>query len=176
VSGGRIPSPGPSFVRDDPLRLRWGGPSPGDGVGGQEPGPELILRLGMSVPSVMPDGWWLTQLWAEDERGVVEARDAAPPAGPPPGVPLQVMGPVLAGSLAGLLAHEGGRALIRLRMPAPPDDARPWQRPLLLWVAVRWDPVRASTMRRNELARELLRAFRRAVIALASAAPSAGSS
>lgn len=150
----RLPSPGPSYVRSEPLRLRAR-----EGV----PPPEI--RLGMSVPSVMDDGWWLAHLWAEDEDGLIEARAIAPPAGPPPGAPLEVLGPALAGALSGLLAQAGGRALIRLRMPPAQDESRPWDRPLLLWVAVAWDPVREAVMRPNELARELVRAFRAALVA-----------
>jgi hypothetical protein len=111
----------------------------------------------------MDDGWWLTNLWATDGMGIVAATAVAPPAGPPPDPPLQVIGPVLAGALSGLLAQEEGRQLIRLRLPPAADDTRPWDRPLMLWVAVKWDPVRATVMRPNELARELLRAFARAV-------------
>ncbi len=148
----RLPAPGPSFVREERLRLR---PNAG--------GEECVVQLGMSAPSVMDDGWWLSTLWAADDEGVIEALAVAPAAGPPPGPPLQAMGPILAGALAGLLAQADGRQLIRLRMPPPPDDSRPWARPLLMWVAVSWDPVRATTMRPNELARELLRAFGRAV-------------
>jgi hypothetical protein len=48
-------------------------------------------------------------------------------------------------------------------MPPAADEGRPWERPLVLMTAVRWDPVRAATLRPNELARELLRAFARAV-------------
>jgi hypothetical protein len=117
----------------------------------------------MLKPSVMEDGWWLTTLWAEDDEGVIEARVVAPLAGPPPMAPLQVIGPILSGGLMGLLDQEDGRQLIRLRMPAPEDEADPWRRPLLLLVAVRWDPIRASTMSGNALAGELMRAFRHAV-------------
>jgi hypothetical protein len=125
----------------------------------------------MTAPSVMDDGWWLTHLWAEDDEGVLDTRTIAPIAGPPPGPPLQAMGPALAGALAGLLDQEGGRQLIRLRMPPAPDESRPWDgRPLVLITAVRWDPVRAATLRPTELARELLRAFVRAVEAVGSAA------
>ncbi len=81
------------------------------------------------------------------------------------------MGPALAGALAGLLDQEDGRQLIRLRMPPAEDASRPWDRPLLLMTAVRWDPVRSATMRPNELARELLRAFARAVEARRRARP-----
>jgi hypothetical protein len=124
--------------------------------------------LGMSAPSVMEDGWWLATLWASDAHGVVEASRIAPRGGPPPGTPLAVLGPSLSGALSGLLAQAEGRQLIRLRMPPAPDDQRPWNRPLLLWVAVNWDPVRAATLRPNQLARELLRAFARAVEAAGS--------
>jgi hypothetical protein len=48
-------------------------------------------------------------------------------------------------------------------MPSPADEARPWERPLLCMLAVKWDPVRAAVMRENELARELLRGFAAAV-------------
>lgn len=119
--------------------------------------------VGLTAPSIMDDGWWLTHLWAQDAQGVVSARDAAPASGPPVGPPLLSIGPILAGALAGFIDQEDGRQLIRLRMPPATDDARPWDRPLLLMTAIRWDPVRGATMRPNELARELLRAFGRAV-------------
>ncbi len=127
------------------------------------PGDAPPVTVGMSAPSIMDDGWWLTHLWAMDADGLVEAIDVAPVAGAPPGPPLLTMGPSLAGALAGLLDQEDGRQLIRLRMPPAADEARPWVRPLLVMTAVRWDPVRSATMRPNELARELLRAFARAV-------------
>jgi hypothetical protein len=151
-SPARTPSPGPSFARAEPMRLR--GP-----VG--EPGPRV--RLGMLRPSVLDDGWWLTTLWVEDEEGVVEARVIAPAAGPPPVAPLQVIGPTLSNALMGLLDQEDGRQLIRLRMPAADDEALPWRRPLLILTAVRWDPVRAGVMTTNQLAAELMRAFRNAI-------------
>ncbi|MEO6350023.1 MAG: hypothetical protein ABIP53_05165 [Candidatus Limnocylindrales bacterium] len=121
----------------------------------------------MTSPSVMDDGWWLTHLWVADTDGVVEALAVAPAAGPPPGTPILAIGPRLAGALAGLIDQEDGRQLIRLRMPPPTDEARPWERPLLCMLAVRWDPVRASVMEKNELARELLRGFAAAVEAVA---------
>jgi hypothetical protein len=148
----RLPSPGPSFARAEPLRLR--------GAAGAV-GPRVTL--GMMKPSIMEDGWWLTTLWAEDDEGVIEARSVAPPAGPPPGAPLQVIGPTLSGALMGLLDQEVGRQLIRLRMPSAEDEEEPWRRPLLILVAVRWDPVRASTMTENALAGQLMRAFRQAI-------------
>jgi hypothetical protein len=117
----------------------------------------------MLRPSIMDDGWWLTTLWVEDEEGVVEARAVAPLAGPPPVAPLQVIGQTLSNALMGLLDQEDGRQLIRLRMPPADDDAQPWRRPLLILVAVRWDPVRASSMTTNQLSGELMRAFRNAI-------------
>jgi hypothetical protein len=148
----RVPTPGPSFVREEEVLLR--GPA---GEAGRK------LRAGMTQPSVMDDGWWLCHLWLTDEGGVVEALDVAPLAGPPPGTPVQAIGPRLAGALAGLIAQEDDRQLIRLRMPAATDESRPWERPLLCMLAIKWDPVRASVMRPNELARELLRGFAAAV-------------
>lgn len=155
----RMPVPGPSFIREVEVRLR--------GAAGAA---DRSLEIGMSPPSVMDDGWWLSTLWAADADGVVEAAAVAPLAGPPAGPPLQVIGPSLAGALAGLLGQADGRQLIRLRMPPAENEARPWERPLILWAAVSWDPIRASTMRPNELARELLRAFARAVEAARSPA------
>ncbi len=151
MSEQRLASPGPSYIREEPVRLA-----------GRVPDASEVV-IGLTAPSVLDDGWWLTHLWAEDAQGVVSARDAAPGAGPPGGPPLSSMGPLLAGALAGLLDQEDGRQLIRLRMAPAADEARPWDRPLLLMTAVRWDPVRSATMRPNELARELLRAFGRAV-------------
>jgi hypothetical protein len=144
----RLPAPGPSYVREESVGL------------GQPAGvPRRRLRAGMAKPSVMDDGWWLTHLWVVDDAGVVEAFDVAPTAGPPPGSPLDALGPRLAGALSGLIAEEDGRQMLRLRMAPADDEDRPWQRPLLCMVAVKWDPVRASVMRDSELARELLRGF-----------------
>src|SRR5687767_15903790 len=114
----------------------------------------------------MEDGWWLTHLWVAGEQGVIDATDIAPAAGPPPGTPLNALGPRVAGSLSGLIAEEDGRQLIRLRMPPAPDESRPWERPLLCMLAVRWDPVRATVLSREELAKELLRGFAAAVEAV----------
>jgi hypothetical protein len=151
MSDQRLASPGPSYIREEPVRLA-----------GRSGTAEQVV-IGLTAPSVLDDGWWLTHLWARDDRGVVSARDAAPIAGPPSGPPLLSLGPLLAGALAGLIDQEDGRQLIRLRMPPAEDEARSWDRPLLLVTAIRWDPVRSATMRPNELARELLRAFGRAV-------------
>ena len=152
MSSARIPSPGPSFARAEPLRLRGT-----DGGLGQR------VELKMSKPSIMDDGWWLTNLWVEDEDGIVPAIAVVPLGGAPPGQTLQVIGPIFAGALMGLLAQSDDRQLIRLRMPPAEDASHPWERPLMLWVAVSWDPIRSSTMTTNELAGELIRAFRQAV-------------
>jgi len=61
----------------------------------------------------------------------------------------------------------GGRQAVKVRLPIPGDDeARPWDRPLVLQLAVRWDPVRAASARQTELAEAALVAFARAVGAL----------
>lgn len=149
---GRMPSPGPSFARVEPIRLK----GPGGSLGPR-------IRLGMTKPTVMVDDWWVFTLWAEDDEGVLECRTVAPAAGPPPTAPLQVFGPTLANSLMGLLDQEDGRQLIRMRMAEAEDEADPWARPLMILTAVRWDPVRRSTMRDNELVAEMTRAFRRSI-------------
>ncbi|HLB45315.1 MAG TPA: hypothetical protein VJK49_07970 [Candidatus Limnocylindrales bacterium] len=151
----RLPVPGPSFVREETVTLC-----------GPMGAPGRRLRAGMALPSVMDDGLWLTHLWIADEAGVVDTLDVAPAAGPPPGTPLEALGPRIAGALSGLVAEAGGRQQVRLRMPPVEDEARPWQRPLVCMTAIRWDPVRAAMMSRNELARELLRGFAAAVEAL----------
>ena len=146
----RLPTPGPSFVKDEP-------------IGGTGSG----RNAGMTSPSVTDDGWWLAHLWVADEDGIVDALDVAPAAEPPPGSPITAIGPRLAGALSGLIAEEDGRQLIRIRMPQPADEARPWERPMLVMLAIRWDPVRQSVMTRNQLAHELIVGFASAVEALA---------
>lgn len=153
---GRIPVPGPSFVKDEPIHSRERASEDG--------GP---LRAGMTSPSTTDDGWWLAHLYVADDGGVVSALDLAPAAGPPPGTPIAALGPRLAGSLSGLIAEEDARQLIRLRMPPPVDESRPWERPMLVMLAIRWDPVRASVMSRNQLAHELIVGFAAAAEALA---------
>jgi len=151
-----VAPPGPSFIKEESISLR--------GAVGEQ---GRKLTAGMSAPSVMDDGWWLTHVWVTGETGgVVEAIEVAPAAGPPPGAPLTAIGPRVAGALSGLIAEEDGRQLIRLRMPPPADESRPWERPLLCMVAIRWDPVRASVLQKNQLARELLRGFAAAVEAV----------
>jgi hypothetical protein len=135
-------------VREEPVLLR-----------GRAGDADRRLQAGMTRPSVMEDGWWLAHVWLADGDGVVPASEVAPLAGPPPGAPLDVLGPRISGALQGLIAEEGGRQMLRLRMPEAEDETRPWERPLVLMLAVRFDPVRAVVMREGELAREVLRGF-----------------
>jgi hypothetical protein len=119
----------------------------------------------MTPPSDLADGWWGCFVWAADEHGVIPASEAAPLAGPPPGPPLARIGPSFAGALSGMLAEEDGRQCLRLALPGGSDPARPWQQPLIVRVALKWDAVRAATLTANELSREALVAFGRAVVA-----------
>jgi hypothetical protein len=125
------------------------------------------LRAGLTPPSVTDDGWWLTHIWLADDAGVVDATELAPAAGPRPGAPLDYLGPNMAGALAGLIAQEQDRQMLRLRMPPASDESRPWQRPMVCMLAVKFDPLRAAVMSREELARELLRGFAAAAEGLA---------
>lgn len=143
----RLPLPGPSYLREQPVRI-------GD----------RRYRLGMGRPSSAPDGWWLAIIWVADDEGVISFRDVAPAAGPPPDPPLARLGPAVAGNLSGLIAEENGRLGIRLGSVVPPDDqARPWRTPLAIRAAFRFEPARAMTMRQNELAETVQDAFRRAI-------------
>ncbi|MDQ2854370.1 MAG: hypothetical protein M3R32_05865, partial [Chloroflexota bacterium] len=63
----RLPSPGPSFLREQPLKGALGS-----------------LRAGMSRPADGPEDWWLVILWVADDDGVVSFAAVAPSAGPPP--------------------------------------------------------------------------------------------
>jgi hypothetical protein len=146
----RLPPPGPSFLREQDVRI-------GD----------RRLRAGMAMPSTGPDDWWLGVMWVSDEDGVVSFRDVAPAAGPPPEPPLLRLGPSLAGALSGLILAEDGRLAIRLTPVVPPDDpARPWRCPLAIRAAFRFEPALVQTIRPNELAEQVLSGFRRAVEAL----------
>ena len=148
----RLSVPGISFLRERTLRLHAGPADPGDPV-----------SLGMGRPSLTDDGWWLTHAWLFDDDGVIDAVRIAPRAGPPPAAPLQIMGPVFAGALSGLIAQEGGRQMVRLKLYPAPDETRPWERPLIVQLAIRWDPITTATMRPNDLAAEALGALARAV-------------
>jgi hypothetical protein len=143
----RLPPPGPSFLREQPVKI------------GQR-----SLKAGMSRPADGPDDWWLAILWVADDDGVVSFTTVGPTAGPPPEPPLVRLGPAFAGALSGLIREENGRLAIRLTPVAPPDDAaRPWRCPLAVRAAFKWEPVRAAAMRPNELAEMVLSAFRRSV-------------
>ena len=143
----RLPAPGPSYLREQELRL-------GD----------RVLHVGMSRPGEGPDGWWLAILWAHDDGGLISFRDAAPSAGPPPDPPLARLGPSFSGALSGLILEDAGRLSIRLAPLVPPEQAdRPWLCPLAIRAGFRWEPARVATIRPNALALEVLTAFRRAI-------------
>ncbi|HEY8167525.1 MAG: hypothetical protein ACHQ02_01230 [Candidatus Limnocylindrales bacterium] len=148
----RTPPPGPSYARERIVRLHAGPSDPG-----------VAVRVGMSHPTETGDGWWLTHLWAFDADGVIDTLTVAPRAGPPASPPLQLIGPSFAGSLAGLIAEEDGRRLVRLRLHPAADETRPWERPCIVQVAIKWEPIRAATMRPNDLAAEVVQAFARAL-------------
>ena len=146
----RLPHPGPSFLREQEVR-----------IGGRQ------LQAGMAKPVDGPDDWWLAVLWVADDEGVVSFREVAPVSGPPPGPPLLQLGPSFAGSLSGLIREEDGRLAIRLVPLVPPeDDARPWRCPLAIRAAFRWEPALVATMRPNQLAEQVLAGFRRSVESL----------
>src|SRR3990172_10875308 len=104
----RLPPPGPSFLREQVLRV-------GD----------LTWHAGMSRPSVGPDDWWVAVLWVGEEAGIISFRDAAPAAGPPPEPPLARLGPAFSGGLSGLILEDGGRLAIRLGLVAAPHPPHP---------------------------------------------------
>jgi hypothetical protein len=146
----RLPHPGPSFLREQEIRI-------GD----------RRLQVGMARPVDGPDDWWLAVLWVTDDDGVVSFREVGPASGPPPGPPLLQLGPSFAGSLSGLIREEDGRLAIRLVPLVPPeDDSRPWRCPLAIRAAVRWEPALVATMRPNQLAEQVLAGFRRSVESL----------
>jgi len=148
-----LPAPGPSFLREVALHPRG-----------------RAMRAGMGVPTAMPDGWWIALLWVADADGLVSCRDVAPAAGPPPEAPVERIGALLAGGLSGFVEEGGGRQAVKVRLPIPGDDeARPWDRPLVLQLAVRWEPVRAAGARPTELAQVALGAFASAVASLSHA-------
>lgn len=143
----RLPPPGPSFLREQELRV-------GD----------RLLRAGMGRPSELPDAWYLCVLWIADDEGIVPFAELAPAAGPPPDPPLFRLGPAMTGALSGLIREENGTLAIRLGPIAQPDDpTRPWRSPAAVRAAFGWEPMRAATMRPNELATTVLTAFRRSV-------------
>lgn len=143
----RLPAPGPSYLREQPVRVR-----------------DRVLQVGMSRPMTATDDWWTAILWVADDAGAVSFADLAPAAGPPPEPPLARLGPAFAGSLSGLILEDAGRLQIRLGPAVPPEDPeRPWRCPAIVRVACRWEPARAAVLRPNELATEVLDGFRRSV-------------
>jgi len=128
---------------------------------------DRTLYAGMTRPSTGPDDWWLAVLWVQDDHEVVSFAEVGPPGGPPPEPPALYLGPAMAGALSGLVREENGRLAVRLSPAVPPDDpSRPWRAPLAVRAAFGWEPARAAAMRPNELAEEVLAAFRRAVASL----------
>ena len=126
----RLPPPGPSFLREQPIRLA-----------------DRTLSAGMSRPSEAPDGWWLAVVWVTDEAGVVSFRDVAPAAGPPPDPPLARLGPAVSGALSGLILEDARPAPDAPRADRPagrrdPAVARPAGDPRRL-------PVRARAGRHD---------------------------
>ena len=155
----RLPAPGPSFLREQELRV------------GERP-----FTVGMSRPSVPADDWWTAILWVAtagagtdaDVAGLATFVELAPAGGPPPDPPLARLGPALAGGLSGMILEDAGRLQIRLGLVVPPaDPERPWRTPAVVRAAFRWEPARAATLRPNALATEVLTSFRRAIEGLA---------
>ncbi len=97
-----------------------------------------------------------------DADGLVDFTDLAPAAGPPPDPPLARLGPSFAGGLSGFILEDEGRLQLRLGQVLPPaDPERPWRSPVLVRLALRWEPAKAAVLADNELAHEALAAFRR---------------
>jgi hypothetical protein len=141
--------PGPSYLRE--LELR-----PGDSK-----------RVGMSLPQVLADGWWVALLWCEENGQLLVFNDLAPSYGTPPGSPLLRLGPGLSGTLSGLVLEENGRQQLRLRLGQPPrDEEAPWEAPLVTLAGFRFEPARRLAMSDSELALTVLEAFRDAILRL----------
>jgi hypothetical protein len=140
--------PGPSFIPEEAIAL-----------GGRS------LLAGIDRPTVI-EGWWLVILWVADADRVVECADMAPgilPSEPP----LAHLGPRFSGGLFGFVLEEDGRQQLRLRLPVPADDpAQAWSAPLVVQVALRWEPARAAVMTEVSRAETVLTAFRHAVEAV----------
>ena len=73
----------------------------------------------------------------------------------------------ISGGLSGFVLEDAGRQQLRLRLPVPPaDEGHPWSAPLVVQLAVRWEPARAAALTPSKLADVALAAFRRAVEAV----------
>ena len=144
-----LPTPGPSFLREQEVRVG-----------------ERRFLAGMSRPA-SADEWWVAVLWLADGASLARFADLTP-GGPPPEPPAPRLGMALAGGLSGLILEDAGRLQIRLGQVIPPSDPeRPWRAPAIVRAGFRWEPARAATLRPNELATEVLSAFRRALESLA---------
>jgi hypothetical protein len=144
-----LPVPGPSFLREQEIRVG-----------------ERRFSAGMSRPAIA-DEWWVAVVWLADGAALARFDDLTP-GGPPPEPPAGRLGATLAGNLSGLILEDDGRLQIRLGPVIPPaDPERPWRAPAILRAGIRWEPARAATLRPNELATEVLTAFRRAVESVA---------
>ncbi len=143
----RLPPPGPSYVPEQEVRI-------GD----------RRLRAGLGEPTTLAEDWWVALLWVADEAGLVTFRQVAPDAGPPADPPLVRLGPLVAGALSGMILEEDGRQMLRLRLAVPsPDERLPWEAPLVVLAAFRWEPMRAATMDPAAIGGAVLAAFRRSV-------------
>ncbi len=143
----RLPSPGPSFIREHEVRIA-----------------DRRYVAGMGRPSEAPDGWWLAILWVADADGLITFRDVAPEGGPPADPPLARLGPAIAGALSGFILEDAGRLQLRVGAAIPPEDPdRPWRAPLVVRAAFRFEPARIASIPPNALADTVLAAFRRAI-------------
>jgi hypothetical protein len=146
ASTGRLPPPGPSYLREHEARI-------GD----------RAFRVGMTRPA-QADEWWVAILWVTDDEGIPPFTDLASPSGPPPDPPAGRIGTALAGGLSGMILEDEGRLQIRVGpVVAAADPSRPWRTPAIVRAAFRWEPARAATLRPNEIANEVLTVFRRAI-------------
>ena len=144
----RLPHPGPSFLREQEVRI-------GD----------RRLEAGMAKPVDGPDDWWLAILWVADADGVVSFHDVAPAAGPPPEPPLLAHGPVVrrravgADPRGGRPAGDPARAARPARTTTPGPGAARWRS----GPPSAGSPRSPRRMRPNQLADQVLAGFGRAV-------------
>src|SRR3972149_1680635 len=117
----------------------------------------MAVRLPVPGPSFLRERTIRLHAGPSDPGGPVALGIGRLPTG------RRAVGPVFAAPLAGLIGEENGRQLVRLKPHPAADETQPWERPLIVQLAIRWDPVRAATMRPNALATEALEAFARAI-------------